>query len=80
MLATELERMIGERLQPNEMILGWTEVRRGEIVVELIDKELHRVCQASTKRFRRGAGCGRTLEFQEQEGDWVFTGEGGWIS
>jgi hypothetical protein len=75
-----IDALIRERLEPGEIVQGWTESGSGEIMVRLIDKELHSVCQPIAKRFGRGAGCGRTLSFRLQNGCWVFAGAGGWIS
>jgi hypothetical protein len=75
-----LEPLVRERLSGDELVLGWSELRPGEITVRVIGAELHRVCAPSAKKFGRGAGCGRVLSFKLQDGQWVFQGVGGWIS
>ena len=75
-----LDALVRERLEGDEMILGWSEFRPGEVTVRLIREELHRVCAPIAKKFGRGAGCGRSLTFMRQDGQWVFQGIGGWIS
>jgi hypothetical protein len=75
-----LDALVRERLQGNELVLGWSECRPGEVMVRLIREELHTVCAPIAKRFGRGEGCGRTLSFKLEDGQWVFQGVGGWIS
>ncbi len=75
-----IEAMVNERLHPNECVQGWSQLQADEILVRLIDQELHRVCQPIAKKFGRGAGTGRSLQFRRENGTWVFIGEGGWIS
>jgi hypothetical protein len=79
-LAPALEALVRERLEADEMVLGWSEFHPGEITVRLIREELHRVRAPVARKFGPGAGCGRTLEFKLQGGQWVFQGIGGWIS
>ena len=79
-LEPAIESLVHDRLKPNECIQGLSQFHPGEVTVRLIDRELHRVCQESERRFRRGAGCSRTLSFRLQDGQWVFEGQGGWIS
>jgi hypothetical protein len=43
----------------------------------LIDRDLQR--ELKEHRLGRGGG-GRTLEFRQQDGQWVFLAVGGWIS
>jgi hypothetical protein len=75
-----LDALVRERLEADELILGWSEFRRGEVMVRLIREELHRVCAPVAKKFGRGAGCGRSLQFKLLDGAWVFQGVGGWTS
>ena len=75
-----LEALVRERLEGDEMVLDWSEFRPNEVSVRLISEELHRVCAPIARKFGRGAGCGRSLEFKLQDGQWVFQGVGGWIS
>jgi hypothetical protein len=75
-----LNALIRERLESDELVLGWSEIRPDEIAVRLIREEMHRVCAPIAKKFGRGAGCGRVLSFKLQDGEWVFQGVGGWIS
>jgi hypothetical protein len=75
-----IDALVRERLEPGEVIHGWTETHLGEITVRLISKKLQRVCRPAVKKFGRGAGCGRTLSFRFQVGRWEFVGAGGWIS
>jgi hypothetical protein len=75
-----LDALIRERLEGDEIVLGWSELRPGEITVRLIREELHRVCAPIAKKFGKGAGCGRVLSFKLQDGQWEFQGVGGWIS
>jgi hypothetical protein len=79
-LHADIETQVRQRLESNECIQSWNELRAGEVTVFLIDQELHRICQESVRRFGRGAGTGRTLCFRLTNGAWVFTGVGGWIS
>lgn len=79
-LEPALQALVEERLEGDEMILGWSEHRPGEVNVRLIRRELHRVCAPIAKKFGKGAGCGRTLGFKLRDGQWVFQGVGGWIS
>ncbi len=79
-LEPALDALVRERLESGELILKWSEFRPGEVSVRLIPEELHRACAPGAARFGRGAGCGRTLEFKLQDGQWVFQGVGGWIS
>ena len=69
-----------QRLESDEIILDWNEGRPGEVVVRLISKKLHRVSAPIAKKFGRGAGQGRSLEFKLQDGKWLFQGFGGWMS
>jgi hypothetical protein len=75
-----LVALIRERLEGDELVLGWSALRPGEVTVRLIVKGLHRVSAPIAKKFGRGAGCGRTLSFKLQDGQWEFQGVGGWIS
>lgn len=75
-----LDALVRERLEADELVLDWSEARPGEVMVRLIRAELHRVCAPIAKKFGRGAGCGRSLSFKLQDGQWVFVGVGGWIS
>src|SRR5262245_35143480 len=79
-LAPALDALVRERLEADELVLGWSEFRPGEVTVRLIREELHRVCAPIAKKFGRGAGCGRVLSFKLEDGQWVFQGVGGWIS
>ena len=79
-LGPELEALVRQRFEGDEIVLDWSELRPGEVVVRLIGAELHRVCAPVAKKFGRGAGCGRTLQFKLQDGGWLFQGAGGWIS
>ena len=79
-LDAALEALILARLEGDEMVLGWTELRPGEVMVRLISEELNRVCAPIAKKFGRGAGSGRALTFKQQDGQWSFQGVGGWIS
>jgi hypothetical protein len=79
-LDSALEALVRERLDGDEMILGWIESRPGEVTVRLISEELHRVCAPMAKKFGRGVGSGRSLTFRRQDGQWAFQGVGGWIS
>ena len=75
-----LEALVRERLEGDEMVLAWIELHPGEVTIRLIREELHRVCAPLAKKFGRGAGCGRSLTFKLQDGQWVFQGIGGWIA
>ena len=76
-----LEALIQQRLKADELVLSCIQLRDGEVMVRVIDKELHRVCEPSAKKFGgRGSGSGRTLQFKFENGNWSFVGEGGWIS
>jgi hypothetical protein len=75
-----LEGLVHERLEPNEVVLWYSQLRDGEVTVHLIDKELHRTCEPVAKKFGRGSGYGRTLQFKLENGSWSFSGVGGWMS
>jgi hypothetical protein len=75
-----IEALVNERLKPNECVLDWAEHRRGEVMVRVIDRELHCSLQDSRIPRIRYGGYGRVLSFRRQEGQWVFVGVGGWIS
>ncbi len=76
-----LEALVRERLEPNELVLSYSQMRDGEVSVRLIDKELHRMCASIAKKFGgKGAGSGRTLQFKRENDSWSFSGVGGWIS
>jgi len=72
-----VEALALERLEPTERVLDWLEYGPGEVMVRLIDRELHQRLQ--DRRIKRG-GSGRGLLFRRQEGEWFFAGESGWIS
>jgi hypothetical protein len=72
-----IEALVVERLEPTERVLSWLEYRSGEVMVRLIDRELHQNLQ--NRRIKRG-GCGRVLLFRRQEGEWLFAGVSDWIS
>ena len=75
-LSPAIEAQVRDRLQPNECVRSWTELRSGEVTVFLINKDLQRIC----KKSGRGAGMGRLLSFQRRDGEWQFLATGGWIS
>jgi hypothetical protein len=75
-----LDALVRERLEGDELVLGWSEFRAGEVTVRLIREELHRACAPIAKKYGRGAGCGRTLDFRLQDGQWLFQGVGNWMS
>jgi hypothetical protein len=75
-----LDALVRERLEGDEIVLGWSEFHPGEITVQLIREELHRVCAPIAKKFGIGGGCGRMLSFKLQDAQWGFLGEGSWIS
>jgi hypothetical protein len=75
-----IEALVRERLEGDEIILGWNEFKPGWITVRLIPEKLHRVCAPIAEKFGRGAGCGRSLIFKRHYGRWEFHGVGGWIS
>jgi len=66
-----IEALVNERLEPNECVLDWLENRRGEVLVRLIDQQLHRSLEAV--RMRRGRYC-RSLSFRRLEGKWILVG------
>jgi len=66
-----IEALVNERLEPNECVLDWVENRRGEVLVRLIDQQLHRSLEAV--RMRRGRYC-RSLSFRRLEGKWILVG------
>ena len=72
-----IDVLVQERLEANECAQGWHELHSGQVTVMLIDRDLQR--KLKDHRLNRG-GCGRTLEFRQQEGQWVFVADGGWIS
>jgi hypothetical protein len=80
LLDPALDALVRERLEEGEIVLGCSELGPEEVMLRLIRKELHHICAPIAKKFGRGAGCGRTLHFKRQDGEWVFQGVGGWIS
>ena len=72
-----VEFLVQERLEANECVAGWHNLSAGQVRVMLIDRDLQR--ELKEHRLGRG-GCGRTLEFHQQESQWVFVAAGGWIS
>jgi hypothetical protein len=72
-----IDVLVRERLEANECVQGWHDPRSGRVTVRLIDRDLQRWLREH--RLARG-GCGRTLEFRQQEGQWVLVDVGGWIS
>jgi hypothetical protein len=72
-----VELLVQERLEANECVAGWHDLRSGQVTVMLIDRDLQR--ELKEHRLGRG-GCGRTLELLQQDGQWVFVAVGGWIS
>ena len=79
-LDSAVESLVSEQLQANERVRDWSERGPGELVVFLIGKDMQAMCRESVRRFGRGAGCGRTLCFKREDGNWKFVGAGGWIS
>jgi hypothetical protein len=75
-----LEALVSERLEPNECVLDWSEVRPGEVNVRLIDRDMHRRHQESRIPRVRNGGYGRGLSFQRREGQWVLMGVAGWMT
>ena len=56
--------LIRERLQRDEIVLGWNEHASGEVTVRLMSQELRRVYQSMSNRLNKGAGYGRVLSFR----------------
>jgi hypothetical protein len=79
-LDPEIQALVRKELAANERVEAWHELRPGEVIVQVIDQDLRRICRESVRRFGRGAGAGRTLQFRMQNEKWVFVGTGGWIS
>ena len=81
-----LARMVSEKLEGDEIDFHWSELRRGEVIVDLISAELDRICEQISRQcdptggFGREGGCGRSLRFVEVDGKWTFRGSGDWIS
>jgi len=75
-----LEALVRKRLEEDEIVLDWIELPSGEVLVRLIRNALHQICASSTKKFGRGAGHGRSLQFVLRDGEWMFQGVGGWVS
>ena len=75
-----IEALVNEQLEPNECVLEWAEHRPGEVMVKLIDRELHLSLQDSRISRIRHGGFGRGLSFRRLEGKWVFEGVTSWIS
>ena len=69
--------LVHERLEANECVVGWNDLRSGQVTVMLVDRDLQR--ELKEHHLGRGGG-GRTLEFRQQDGQWVFLAVGGWIS
>lgn len=76
-LDAALECLIREEFEGDEIILDWSDYRPGEIHIRLISAEMHRMCAPIANKFGNGAGTGRTLEFKQQDDQWVFQGTGG---
>jgi hypothetical protein len=76
-LDSAIELLLQERLEPNECVASWHNLRPGQVTVMLIDRDMQR--ELKEHRLGRG-GRGRALEFRQQEGQWVFVAIGGWIS
>lgn len=82
----DLARQVGRMLEGDEIVFHWSELRRGEVTVDLISAELERICEQISRQcdptgeFGREGGYGRSLRFVEQDGNWVFRGAGDWIS
>ena len=66
-LDSEVRSIVDEHLRPNECVQGWSR-DEDKLIVRLIDKDLHRTCQKNAKRFGRGAGKGRSLQFKIADG------------
>lgn len=81
-----LARMVRSRLRGDEIVFDWSELRRGEVTVQLISAEWDRVCAEISARcdptgqFGREGGRGRSLHFALVIGQWEFVGEGDWVS
>jgi hypothetical protein len=75
-----IKALVEERLHPNECVLDWSARGRNEVMVRLIDSELHQSLQGSRIRRIRNGGYGRGLVFQRREGQWVFTDFADWMS
>jgi len=75
----ELIELAMQYLEGEEIILSW-EHKGKHSNARLIKRSLAEKCRESTRHFRIGAGCGRTLEFYRRDGEWELVGKGGWIS
>ncbi len=81
-----IAQMVRSMLRGDEIVFHWSELRRGEVTVNLISAELDRVCKEISARcdptgqFGREGGCGRSLRFALRDGRWEFVGAGDWVS
>src|SRR5258708_3239283 len=73
-----VQRMINDKIKPNECIHGWATVPTDDLVVFLCDNDLEQSIQPIAKKIGRSLGRGRTLVFAFQGGKWSLVGAGFW--